>query len=112
MADNVDNTLLEKLLRDIRKELGENTALLQQSINAHQRLERRLDGWTQAADHRAAAVDERIASIDVRIGGIDTRISGLKDDLELMLKSELKGALGNFETRIEHLIEERLAKTD
>jgi hypothetical protein len=36
----------------------------------------------------------------------------LKDDLELMLKSELLGSLGNFETRIESLIESRLAHSD
>ena len=39
-------------------------------------------------------------------------MGALKDDLELMIKSELMGALGNFEVRMMGLIEERLARKD
>jgi hypothetical protein len=39
-------------------------------------------------------------------------MSDLKDDLELMIKSELMGALGSFETRMIALIDERLARRE
>ena len=41
---------------------------------------------------------------------IERRVTEQRDDLELMIKSELMGALGNFEVRMMNLIEERLAE--
>ncbi len=63
-------------------------------------------------DTRFAAIDARFAAVDARLRGIDQRIGNLKDELQLMIKSELMGALGNFEVRMVGLIEERLARSD
>jgi hypothetical protein len=93
---DADNALLLKTLQDIRKELGEHRTLLLQSVEFGRKLERHFD--------------DRLVGIDRRLIGIDERISGLKDDLELMIKAELMGALGNFETKIEHLLDERLGE--
>jgi chromosome segregation ATPase len=103
MADNVDNTLLQNLLLDIRKELGEQRGLLLQSLELDRRRYRDIDD-------RVLAIDRRIAGVDERISGLDARIANLKDELEMMIKSELMGALANLETRIEHMFDERLAR--
>jgi len=95
MAETVDNSLLLEVLKEIRKEQrDQRTLLLLTSEHV-----RKLDQLTEA----------RLLAIERKILNVEERISGLKDDLELMLKSELLGSLGNFEVRIENLIERRLA---
>lgn len=96
MAENVDNTLLLEILKEIRAELRSHHTLLLQSVDHGRRLEKHVDG--------------RLLAIDRRVSGLDERIVGLKDDLELMLKSELMGSLSHFETRIENLLHTRLAE--
>lgn len=59
-------------------------------------------------DTRFSAIESRFVAVDARLRGIDLRIGDLKDDLQLMIKSELMSALGNFETRMVGLIDERL----
>jgi hypothetical protein len=78
MAETVDNTLLASLLRDIRKEQTEQRTLLLSVVDHVRKMEQRLDA----------------------------RIMGVRDDLELVLKSELLGSLTNFETRIEQRLAE------
>lgn len=39
---------------------------------------------------------------------LERNTNELKDDLELLLKSELMGRLGNFEVRMEQVIDEKL----
>jgi hypothetical protein len=98
MAETVDNSLLLEILKEIRKEQrDQRTLLLLTSEHV-----RKLDQLTET----------RLLAIERKILNVEERISGLKDDLELMLKSELLGSLGNFETRIESLIESRLAHSD
>ena len=98
MAENVDNTLLLQILKEIRKEQrDQRTLLLKMSEYV-----RKLDQHTEA---RFLAVERKILNVEERVGA-------LKDDLELMIKSELMGALGNFEVRMMGLIEERLARKD
>ena len=108
MGENVDLTLLAKLAREnltetraLRRELADVRTLAPQTADFTRRMEQRLD--------------TRINGVDARIGGVDTRIMSLRDDLELMVKSELMGRLAHFETRVEHMLEERLPvveKTD
>ncbi len=79
MAENVDNTLLLSVLKEIRSEQNKHRELLLQTVDYMRKMEQRLDG----------------------------RIVAIRDDLELMLKSELMGRLAHFETKIENLLSER-----
>ena len=126
MAENVDNTLLLQILKEIRKEQRDQRTLLLQTSEYARKLERPMESRLGAVDQslaainarfgtvesRFSAVESRFGAVDQRLSAIDQRIGGLKDDLELMIRSELMGALGNFEVRITGLIEERLARKD
>ena len=79
--------MLVSLLRDIRREQGEQRSLLLSLVEYARKLEQRLD-----------QVERRL----------DDRIASVRDDLELMLKAELLGKLTHFETRID----ERLAELE
>ena len=68
--------LILSLLRDIRREMTDQRSLLLALAEQGQRLERRM-------------------------GGLERRVSETRDDIELMLKAELMGRMGNFETRME-----------
>lgn len=62
---------------------------------------------------RLLTIDRRIAGVDERISGLDARMITLKDELEVMIRSELMGALAILKTDIEHMLDERLgAKTE
>jgi hypothetical protein len=130
MAENVDITLLAKICQDnwaetkaMRRELAEVQRLAIKTVDVLVGMEQRNEGRFAAIearfagiddrfsviDTRFAAVDSRFIAVDSRLRGIDQRITDLKDDLQLMIKRELMGALGNFETRMAALIEERVA---
>ena len=85
MSDQPDNVVL-RLLRDIRREMTDQRALLLALVEQGQRLERRM-------------------------GELERRISEIKDDIEIMLKAELMGRMGNFEARFETRLEEIEAAT-
>jgi hypothetical protein len=53
--------------------------------------------------------ETKFLGVERKLLVIEERMGAMKDDLEMMLKSELMGRLGNFETRMMNLIEERLA---
>jgi hypothetical protein len=76
--------LMLSLLRDIRKEQTDQRTLLLGVAEAVRRLE---------------------ARHDKRILTLENRIADLRDDLELMLKSELMGARTHFEVTYEHKLE-------
>lgn len=82
---DADTSLTMTILREIRAEMREQRALLLQLVDANQRTAGRFDV-------------------------IERRISDLRPDLELMLKGELLGRLGHFETQIEHRIDELEAR--
>jgi len=84
MAENVDNTLLLSVLKEIRSEQNKHRELLLQTVDYMRKMEQRLDG----------------------------RIVAIRDDLELMLKSELMGRLAHFETKIENLLTERIGSIE
>ena len=79
MAENVDNTLLLSVLKEIRSEQNKHGELLLQTVDYMRKMEQRLDG----------------------------RIVAIRDDLELMLKSELMGRMAHFDTKIENLLNKR-----
>ena len=75
MSESPDN-FVPRLLRDIRREMTDQRTLLLAIVDQGQRLERRM-------------------------GELDRRMGEMKDDIELMLKAELMGRMGNFESRFE-----------
>jgi hypothetical protein len=85
MAEDSDNKLMLTILQDIRKELRDVRTLALQLVDRGDRLERHM-------------VE------------IERRLADAKEDMHLMVKSELMGTLGNFESRIMVMIEERLAR--
>ena len=77
MTEPVDNTLILSVLKDLRTELRQQRDLLLTSIDYMRKMEQRLDA----------------------------RLVAVRDDLELMLKSEIMGRLTHFETTIEQRLE-------
>ena len=90
-----------------------------------------MDKRFNAIDIRFNDVDKRFNAIDIRFNGIDIRFNGIdgrfinvdkrfldmqehmkahKDDLEMMLKAELLGAMSNYRIRIENYVHERLSE--
>jgi predicted nucleic acid-binding Zn-ribbon protein len=49
----------------------------------------------------ALALADQGRRLERRFGDMERRISDIRDDLELMLRAELMGRLGHFETQIE-----------
>ncbi len=76
MTDEPAEILLP-ILREIRKELAAQQTLVLQAGDYMRKMEQRLDA----------------------------RIVGVRDDLELMLKSEMMGRFTHFETTIEQRLE-------
>jgi hypothetical protein len=77
-ADRTDNALLLQVLNEVREELRHHRALLLESIDQGRSLERH---------------------VDVTLLAIGKQFEELKDDLELMIRSELMGLAGDFEPR-------------
>jgi hypothetical protein len=69
-----------------------------------------IDRRFAAVDQGLAAINARAGAIEARIGAVDQRIGHLTSDLELMVKSELLGALTNFQNKIEIYVDQRLAE--
>ena len=95
MAESVDTLMLE-ILKDIRKEQNNHRTLLLQTVDAV----RRLQQYTE----------ESLLTVKREFLNIEERMKAHKDDLELMLKSGLLGAMTHFQTRIENYVEQRLAE--
>ncbi len=89
MSESADDTLMLEILKDIRKEQNSQRTLLLQTVDAV----RRLQNYTEE-----------------RFLDMEKRMKAHKDDLELMLKSELLGLMTHFQTKIENYVEKRLAE--
>jgi hypothetical protein len=105
IAENIDIASLTKLCRDalaetkaMRRDLADVQGLALKTVDVLTKLERRNEA-------RSAVVDGRFAVVDARLNGLDQRMSDLKDDLELMVRRELMGAIGVFESGVAGLIE-------
>jgi len=83
MTAETENLVLS-LLRDIRKDLADQRNLLLQSVDRTSRIENR---------------------IDAKMLAFEQRLNHLRDDLELMIKAELMGRLGHFETIMEQRLD-------
>ncbi len=81
-SGKIDNKLLLSTLRDIRRDQRETKELL-------------------------VALTKHVSELEKRLA---RRVDDVKDDLEIMIKSELMGRLTNYEPRIDQKIEELLAQ--
>ncbi len=93
-------------LRIVRNENGSMRTIMLGLSDQGRRIERRLG----EIDRRVGELDRRVGELDRRIGEFDRRLDEAKDDMELMIRSEMMGRLGNFEVRFERRLEE-LAET-
>jgi hypothetical protein len=93
------NLMLQSLneLREMRREVGEQRSLLLALTDQGQRL------------------DRRMSDVERRMGDVERRPGEMRDDIELMLKAELMGRMGNFETQVGHRLDalaDRVAALD
>jgi hypothetical protein len=51
-----------------------------------------------------------LLGVERKLLNLEERMKAHKDDMELMLKSELLGSLTSFQTKIENYVEQRLAE--
>ena len=87
MSDQPTNLVLE-LLREIRGEVRE----LRHEVGEQRLL--------------ALALAEQGQRLERRMTDLERRMGEMHDELELMLKTELMGRMGHFESRMEARIEE------
>lgn len=83
MVESSENLVLT-ILREMRKEQADHRVLLLGVVDSLRRLE---------------------ARSDKRMLALETRLADLRDDLELMLKSEMLGSRTYFETLYEQKLE-------
>ena len=50
----------------------------------------------------ARRIERRIGEVEHRMGAVEHRMGEMRDDLELMIKAELGGALANMQTELEN----------
>ncbi|MFZ1102941.1 MAG: hypothetical protein WAN86_08910 [Hyphomicrobiaceae bacterium] len=133
-----DVTDVRKDVTGIRKEQDNHRTLLLMTVDNLRRLQLfteqkflEVDNRFNAIDKRFNDVDKRFNAIDIRFNAIDTRFNGIdgrfadvdkrfldmqghmkahKDDLEMMLKAELLGAMSNYRIKIENYVHERLSE--
>jgi hypothetical protein len=74
--------------REMRREVGEQRSLLLALADQGQRL------------------DRRMTDLELRMGGVERRMGEMRDDIELMLKTELMGRMGMFEAQVGHRLDE------
>jgi hypothetical protein len=96
VAENVDNALMFEVLKEIRKEQRDQRTLLLLTTERVDKLDRHFE--------------ERFLGVERKLLDLQERMSSVKDDLALMIKSELLGALTHFQTKIENYVEQRLAE--
>ena len=78
MTHDVDNAQLLGVLKEVRAEMQHQRTLLLQSIDQGRSLE---------------------MHVDMQLLAISQRVNEIKGELELMIKSELLGVLGDLDTR-------------
>lgn len=83
MTAETENLVLS-LLREIRKDMADQRTVLLQSIDRSSRMEIRLEA---------------------KMVAFEQRLNNLRDNLKLMIKAELMGRLGHFETILEQRLD-------
>jgi hypothetical protein len=108
MAENVDNSLMLEILKEIRKDQQEMKK--EQQEMKKEQLEMRKEQRNQRGLLLLTADTVRKLHLytEKRFLDIEQRMRAHRDDLELTLKAELLGSLTNFQTRIENYVDRRL----
>ena len=96
MAENVDNGLMLEILKEIRKEQRDQRTLLLLTAERVDKLDRHFE--------------QKFLGVERKLLSLEERMSSMKDDLAMMIKSELLGALTNFQNKIEIYVDQRLAE--
>jgi hypothetical protein len=103
MAAAADNSLMLEILKTIQKEQNNQRTLLLLTVDSVRKLQ-------QFTEQKFLGVDKRFNDVDKRFLDMEERMKAHKDDLEMMLKAELLGAMTNYQIRIENYVHERLAE--
>jgi hypothetical protein len=87
-------------MTDVSLELVQS--LIERGLSEHAATRREM------ADMRTLllGLNDKVNRLDRKVDEMRREMHEVKDDIELMLKAELMGRMGNFETRIEASIEE------
>ncbi|WP_421762305.1 hypothetical protein [Devosia sp.] len=64
----------------------------------------------RAISNSMLQLSRQISNLDRRVSDVDRRLTDVKDELEGTIKMELGGAFAHLETKLEHLVERRLAE--
>jgi hypothetical protein len=77
-------------------------SLMLQSLNEQREMRR------EVGEQRSPllALAEQGQRLDRRMGDVERRMGEMREDIELMLKAELMGRMGNFEVVVEHRLDE------
>lgn len=110
MAENVDNGLMLEILKEIRKDQLEAKKEQRDQRTLLLLVSERVDKLDRHVEARFHGVENRFLGIERKLLNLEERMSSLKDDLYLMVKSELMGALTNFQNKIEIYVDQRLAE--
>jgi hypothetical protein len=96
MTEAADNTLMLEILKDIRKEQSNQRTLLLLTVDTVRKFQ--------------LFTEMKLLDVEKRFLDMEERMKAHRDDLEMMLKVELLGAMTNFQIRIENYVHERLAE--
>jgi hypothetical protein len=124
MAENVDNSLMLEILKEVRTDQQEMRTDLH--VIRTDQLEMRTelqDMKTDLQEVRKEQRDQRtllLKTVDTvrtlhlyvekRFSDVEERMRAHRDDLELMLRAELLRSLTGFQTRIESYVDRRLTE--
>ena len=64
----------------------------------------------RAISNSMLQLSRQISNLDRRVSDVDRRLTDVKDELEGTVKMELGGAFAHLETKLEQLVERRIAE--
>jgi hypothetical protein len=117
MAENVDNSLMLEVLKEMRTDLQEvRKDQLEMRTELHEVKTDLQEVRKEQGDQRTLllktvdTVRTLHLYVEKRFSDVEERMRAHRDDLELMLRAELLRSLTSFQTRIESYVEHRLAQ--
>jgi septal ring factor EnvC (AmiA/AmiB activator) len=131
MAENVDNSLMLEILKEVRKDQQEMRTDLHEVRQDQQQMradlqEVRKDQQEMRLELQEVRKEQRdqrtllLKTVDAvrtlhlyaekRFSDVEERLRAHRDDLGLMLRSELLRSLTSFQSRIESYVDRRLAE--
>lgn len=111
MTETLEDKAVLAALRDLQKALNAQNVAMVENLRYVQRIDDRVERTNKRIDELADRLDRRMTDLDRRISETNQRITELKDDFSTILRTELGGAFGNFQLKIENrlgAIEDRL----